>query len=99
MSFAWKMERPCADCPFSDSEKGTHLRRSLAKGRMASIKRGLLRGEHFMCHKTTPETGKGSNLVCAGALAFQDEHGVSSNYVRVCERLAWFNEQRKEQKP
>ncbi len=83
----WKMEKPCADCPFSDSAKGTHLRKSLNPGRMASIKRDLRRDKHFLCHKTTNETGDGSNLVCAGALAWQDERGLSSNYVRVCERL------------
>lgn len=34
----WKMEAPCADCPFDTSAAGTHLRKSLAPGRMRSIK-------------------------------------------------------------
>lgn len=83
----WKMEAPCTDCPFSDSEAGTRLRKSLAKGRMTEIKRALRADQHFTCHKTTAETGNGTNLVCAGALAWQDERGLSSNYVRVCERI------------
>lgn len=83
----WKMDAPCADCPFTDSEAGTHLRKSLAKGRMAEIKRALRNDQHFTCHKTTYETGNGTSLVCAGALAWQEERGLSSQYVRICERL------------
>ena len=91
----WRQPHRCADCPFNPRGDGAHLRRSLGPGRMAEIKHGLRRGEHFMCHKTTEETGDGTRLVCAGALEFQEKQGVSSNYQRVCERIEWFAAQRK----
>ena len=92
----WRMEVMCADCPFSKSERGTHLRKSLAPGRMAEIRRGLRQGEYFMCHKTTEETGNGSRLLCAGAIEYQESIGASSNYQRVCENLDYFEARRKE---
>jgi len=91
----WKMTAPCIDCPFSDSEAGKHLAKSLER-RMASIKRDLSNDQYFLCHKTTEETGNGTNLVCAGALEWQEARGLSSNYVRACKRLDYFH-QKKEQ--
>lgn len=90
----WRMTKPCDNCPFNDSGAGLHLRKSLNRSRWAEIKRGLLRGEHFMCHKTTNETGDGSNRVCAGSITFQDKHGTSSQYVRICERMDYFKQQK-----
>lgn len=91
------MIESCRDCPFNRTGPGAHLRRTLR--RWPEILRQL-RGTattaptHFLCHKTTGETGDGSNRVCAGALAYQAARGVSSNYQRVCERLAAFAAQR-----
>lgn len=93
----WKMAEPCIDCPFSNSEDGKHLARSLKKGRIAEIKRALRNDQYFTCHKTTDETGNGTNLVCAGALAWQNERGLSSNFQRVMESLDYFRERRKAQ--
>jgi len=83
-------------CPFQSSGPGLALRQGLRPGRFARIKLELRAGSIFHCHKTTTtdddddegETyaGPGSKL-CAGALAYQDKLGVSSNYVRVAERL------------
>ena len=87
---AWRMPTACVDCPFNKTGPGAHLRKSLARGRMAEIRRRLRQDEHFVCHKTTDETGDGSKLVCAGALAYQERIGVSSNYQRVMERLEYF---------
>lgn len=70
-----------------ESGPGLELRKSLPAARWREIRTSLLRGEHFTCHKTTDETGDGSNLMCAGAIAFQERCGVSSNLQRVCERL------------
>lgn len=84
----WRMEKKCADCPFATSGPGLHLRQTLRPGRMESIEHDLLNNKHFTCHKTSDETGDGTNLVCAGAIEWQDAKGVSANYVRVCERLA-----------
>ena len=86
----WKMPAPCANCPFTETFEGRHLRRSLGRERWQEITDALKHDNHFMCHKTTPHTGDGSNLVCAGALAWQEKRGLSSNYQRVMERLEYF---------
>jgi len=91
----WRMIHPCSDCPLSESAAGLHLRRSLHPGRVAEIKRSLRQGKTFMCHKTTDETGNGSNLLCAGGLDYCESVGASSNYQRVCQTLDWLREQRK----
>jgi hypothetical protein len=88
------MLEKCVDCPFARTGPGAHLRRTLQRGRWREILTGLLNEQHFMCHKTTPETGDGSNRVCAGAIEWQDRRGVSSQYVRICERLDYFKEKR-----
>jgi hypothetical protein len=92
---AWRMVAPCDGCPFSNSKGGTAQRRALRPGRLAAIKRGLLRGETFYCHKTTTMGDEesatyvpsGGEKLCAGALEWQNARGASSNYQRVCERL------------
>ncbi len=86
---SWRMKAKCDNCPFSKDGKGAHLRKSLRPGRMVEIRRGLLMGDVFNCHKTTEETGDGSELMCAGALEFQEQHGVSSNLQRVMERIEY----------
>jgi hypothetical protein len=88
MSPTWRMPQMCADCPFATTGPGRRLALSLRPGRMAEIKRGLRRGEHFTCHRTTEQTGNGTNLVCAGALAYQVTRRVTSNLQRIMERLA-----------
>lgn len=74
------------------------MRKSLRPGRVASIKRGLLRGEFFHCHKTTvsdddddPVPGVQARL-CAGALAWQNGKGASSNFQRTCEAFDYFSD-------
>lgn len=84
---AWRTLVPCADCPFNPTGPGARLRRSLGRARMAEIKRALLSDRHFTCHKTTVETGNGTNLMCAGAIAFQESRGAPSNLQRIFERL------------
>lgn len=84
---AWRMKNPCANCPFNSKGPGLALRKSLNTARWREIRHGLLRGEGFHCHKTTDETGDGSNLLCAGAIAFQNSHGTSCNLQRVMERF------------
>lgn len=87
MSKAWRMTTQCADCPFATSGAGLQLRETLRTGRWQEILDTLRADQHFLCHKTTTETGNGTNLVCAGALEWQESQGLSSNYQRVCERL------------
>lgn len=95
----WRMSEPCADCPFNRTGPGARLAKSLAPARMAEIKRALMNDESFFCHKTTDDTGNGTNLICAGALAWQESHGASSQYARICERLDYFYQRRKPTNP
>jgi len=92
----WRMPSPCVDCPFNETGPGRHLRDTLRPARWRSIKRDVGSGRaHFLCHKTTDETGDGSKLYCAGALDYQDKLGVSDNYRRVCETLEGLASRRK----
>ena len=84
---AWAMPKICTNCPFAKRGLGAHLRWSLGPERWREITRGLRHGEYFLCHKTTDETGNGTNKVCAGALEYQDNRGITSQYVRICRRL------------
>lgn len=90
----WKLDTPCADCPFNRSGPGLHQRRSLAPGRWREITTALRNDNYFLCHKTTHETGNGTSLVCAGALAWQAARGLSSNYQRCCEAMDYFRAKR-----
>ena len=72
-------EQMCDNCPFARTGPGAHLRRSLRPGRMAEIKRAVLNGAPFYCHKTTTDNGwdddegylpDGSERVCGGSLAW-----------------------------
>lgn len=91
----WRMAKMCETCPFQTSGPGLALRKSLRPGRFADIKRDLRHGGNFLCHKTTDETGNGTKLQCAGALAYQDRLGVSNQLARIAERLEWLASQRK----
>lgn len=90
----WRMAEKCEDCPFADNGPGLHLRKSLYPGRWREILASLRRDQHFICHETGDETGDGSNLVCAGSIEWQEQHGYSSQYTRICERLEYFRQQR-----
>ncbi len=82
----WRMDKPCVDCPFNSSGPGLRLRKSLAATRWREIRSSLIQGNHFTCHKTTHEAGNGSNLICAGAIEWQEERGVTSQLQRIMER-------------
>lgn len=88
----WRMIEKCDDCPFMNSGKGLHLRKSLRPGRWRSILAGLRNQEHFYCHKNVEwedeeEEVVVSGLVCAGSIEWQNKHGVSAQFVRICKRL------------
>jgi hypothetical protein len=86
----------CDDCPFQDSGAGLHLRHSLGKGRWEQIKRSLLNGKTFECHKTTRATGNGTNLYCAGALYFQAANGIDTPYMKMCRAFEGCRESKQE---
>jgi hypothetical protein len=83
----WRMEKMCDNCPFDHVGPGRMLRASLRPGRWREILRSLRSNLHFTCHKTGRETGNGSELICAGAIAWQEKRGLSSNLQRVMERI------------
>lgn len=94
--FNWKVDTMCSNCPFMEEGDGRVLRDSLGKGRWDGILFGLLHGGHFNCHKTTNETGNGTELYCAGALAFQVEHEIDTPYMRICRSFEGTRETKKE---
>lgn len=71
------MEQMCADCPFGNSSKQRHMRRSLRPGRFEGICQDVFRGAFFACHKTTTHDDDGETVwtpkqrECAGAIAFR----------------------------
>lgn len=87
MTKPWRQPVPCSNCPFNSEGEGLHLRQSLAPGRFKEITDGLKEGQVFNCHKTTHDTGDGTELVCAGSIEWANARGHSSNYQRVMERL------------
>ncbi len=84
----WRMAKQCEDCPFAASGPGLRLRKSLQSGRWREILNLLRADKHFLCHKTTDETGNGTNLVCAGSIEWSEKHRVPpSQFQRIMERL------------
>lgn len=71
---------PCSQCPFLAS-RPTPLR----PGRVREIERSL--DQHmFPCHKLLPE-----RVFCAGALIVLEKNGLSSNAMRMGERLGLYD--------
>ncbi len=92
------MTTPCADCPF--------LRKGgipLTKDRIREIGGMMLSsaGGEFPCHRTVEYDDEGEESVyhvpgkaeihCAGALAFAEKHGNSTQMMRICERLGLYD--------
>ena len=84
----WRLAKPCANCPFSESAAGLALRHSLKPGRLAGIKAELLRGGHFLCHKTP-------DAICAGAIEWQASQDIVADAVQVLQRLEMMRTARK----
>ena len=91
----WRMKEKCDDCPFHESGPGRQLRDSLAPGRFEEIVFGLMKGEHFFCHKSTTgeEDGDGEYIfggkekICAGSIELQAQAGIKSDALQILERL------------
>lgn len=60
---------------------------TLGPERMQEIKDDLLMGKSFPCHKTTRQTGNGSNLACSGSIEWANRRGVQSDLQQVMGRL------------
>lgn len=85
----------CSNCPFNETGPGRQLRDGLVPGRFESIKADLDQRMTFNCHKTTHETGDGTEKICAGALAYQRQNNCVPDAVQIGERIAAMNEGRK----
>lgn len=83
----WRVKRKCSACPFHETGPGRFLRDTLRPTRWRAILQALANGEFFTCHKTSDETGNGTNLVCAGSIEWQDRNNYSSAYVRLSQYL------------
>jgi hypothetical protein len=102
MKDSYKLERMCDNCPFAENGAGLQLRRSLASGRWREILRGLRKGEHFLCHKTTMNgkedeegnyTKGGGERICAGSRAYQAALGIVSDVEQIMERVKAMQQQ------
>ncbi|PIJ43275.1 hypothetical protein [Tatumella sp. OPLPL6] len=88
------LARPCANCPFLDSEKS--IRHTLHPDRVESIKQGLLEDDFsgFLCHKTLDgaecDVGEyeetGNEHQCMGAMAWLHKQGRPSINMRLSYR-------------
>lgn len=94
--FQWRMPEKCSNCPFHETGEGRHLRDTLSPGRFGAIHDGVLRGEAFLCHKTTTNVGNGTNLYCAGALELQQAHGIETKYMTMCRAFEGVDESKAE---
>ena len=85
----WRTEKMCEDCPFAKSGAGLQLRLTLRPGRWGEILRALRNDGHFLCHKTTDDTGNGANLHCAGSIEWQlKKNGYPSQLARIMQRIS-----------
>jgi hypothetical protein len=90
MTKPYGLTTPCSNCPFR-----TDIPPFLRPGRVAEIRRGLVRGE-FPCHKTVEHNGDGEpdtsrSVHCAGALILLEKTGKSSQMMRIAERLGMYD--------
>lgn len=91
----YKLSKMCANCPFMEDGAGLQLRLSLGKGRWTEIKLDLVKGGHFLCHKTTTmeedEDGNyqsdGTEKICAGARHYQQTLGIVSDCEQIMDRV------------
>lgn len=91
----YNLIRPCAKCPFRND-----ITPYLRADRAEEIIDGLRCGAEFACHQTTfasdDEDGEdedemciddGTTEVCAGSLILMEREGVTSQMMRISERL------------
>jgi hypothetical protein len=83
------MTKPCPECPFLRGERAVRL----TLGRIQEIAGNMLSssGGEFHCHKTSRQTGDGSQRHCAGALIFAEKNGNATQMMRIAERLGFYD--------
>lgn len=82
------MKKPCKDCPFI---KGSSTNRTLRPDRMTEIKEALLYEQAtFTCHKTL-NLPKHDQQHCAGAMMYLEEKNRPNQWMRISERLGYYD--------
>lgn len=83
---------PCKDCPFR-REGGVRLYAARIKEIAGVVAPDDGHGGTFACHKTTGVCGGPATqqLECTGALIFAYKQGVTSNFIRIMERIGMVN--------
>jgi hypothetical protein len=86
MSESYNMPRPCTGCPFGRHEDAVH---NLGARRIIDI----ADAGGFTCHKTTRETGDGTEKECAGHMIFKLANEGTSQMIRIAGRLGMMSEE------
>ena len=90
----YDMKSPCAKCPF---RRGTAM--LLRPGRIRDIERmfSTHNGGEFPCHETVDYNAETDHQAgaeakhCAGALIYAEQQGVSTQMMRIVERLGMYD--------
>lgn len=89
----YRITKVCSNCPFRDDKYAIHL----SEGRLDEIKKTLLQGENFVCHKTVySENEEQKPLMCAGAYEFLINEGKPNQIMQIAERFGVERHQYKE---
>lgn len=80
------LKKTCKDCPFV---LGSSTNKTLHPERIPQIKRDLLRGMTFSCHKTVNYSEKDNKKEqhCVGAMMWLYEKGMPNQMMRIAERI------------
>lgn len=82
------MKKPCRDCPFI---KNSSTNQTLTPERLMDIKQDLLyQDASFTCHKTL-DLPYHDHQHCAGALMYLEEKNRPNQWMRIAERLGYYN--------
>lgn len=77
------LKKTCKDCPFV---LGSSTNETLAPGRIPQIKRDLLQGMTFSCHKTVRKENV-KEQHCVGAMMWLYDRGRPNQLMRIAERI------------
>lgn len=77
---------PCATCPFG---RGGDSLRHMRPDRLIDI----ANADSFTCHKTTTQTGDGSERECAGFMIHKVANGGSTQMMRIAARIGLMPEE------
>lgn len=86
MSRKYDSPHPCASCPFG---RGPESVRHLRGDRLQDI----VQAGGFTCHKTTEETGDGSERECAGFMIYKMANDGPTQMMRIATRIGLMSEE------